>query len=774
MQVLILFLVILFHSSLIFADETKNLRFGVLSFRPKEITTAQWQPLTQELEKNLSGYHIELIPLTFPEFDKAVKDKPLDFILTNPEHYILLKNRIGINAVATIITLEKGHPTTQFSGVIFTRTDKTNIQTLDDLNNKIIASPSEESLGGYLMQRWELEKNNVQPKAFIFTGMPHDKVVNEVLAGNVDAGFVRSGVLEKLEQSGKVQLGENSSIRVLAPHAITDGISVLHSTDHYPEWAFSVTKNIDPDIAKRVALTLLNIKLNSEIAKTAGIAGFNAPADYTSVEILMLRLRSHPDELKYFNFFDVLWRYKNNAIIGMIITVSLLGLIIFLIHTNRKLRKTEIELHESNAEISLLLNSMAEGAYGVDNEGFCRFVNQAFLTILGYDNANEIIGQHVHELIHHSHADGTHYPSTECKMYNAYRQQRDIHVTDEVFWRKDGVAVPVEYWSKPIISDGAFIGAIATFSDITRRQKYDRELQESRNRLQTILETNPECIQIVDKNGKVKQINSAGLEMLEADSFEQVINTSLLDNIVPEYREQAKELHQRVIKGESVKMQFEIIGFKGAKRWVESNSVPMKDNGDVVRLSVTRDITEHKKYEATIKQLAFFDSLTNLPNRRNLLDRLHYLIALSHRQSTKFAVLMMDLDKFKAVNDKLGHRAGDDLLKQVAERTLKQLRDTDMVARLGGDEFVLVLESLNQIEDSAQIATKVIADLTKSFTLENNQVVEIGASIGISFYPQHGVTPEILIDRADSALYQAKENGRGCFAYYENEISVLN
>ena len=134
----------------------------------------------------------------------------------------------------------------------------------------------------------------------------------------------------------------------------------------------------------------------------------------------------------------------------------------------------------------------------------------------------------------------------------------------------------------------------------------------------------------------------------------------------------------------------------------------------------------------------------------------------------------MDLDKFKVVNDKLGHAAGDELLKQVAARIINCLRDSDMVARLGGDEFVLILENLKIPEAAEIIALKVIAELTLPFQLSDNDTVQIGASIGISLYPQNGNTPESLMDHADSALYQAKDNGRGCFAYFSgNGLKLL-
>ena len=746
--------------------EIKSIRLGILSYRPKDITIAQWQPLTQEIERNFPDYHVELEALNYSELDIAAKNNQFEFILTNPEHYILLKNKIGINAIATLITLEKGHPLTHFAGVIFTRADRNDIQTLEDLNEKIIASPGEKSLGGYLMERWELEKKNVKPKNYLFTGMPHDLAVDEVLLGHADAGFVRSGLLEKLEQAGKIRLGENPTIRVLEPHSTSELMPVLHSTEHYPEWAFSASQKNSAEMTRRVALTLLNIKSDSEIAKAAGIAGFNAPADYTPVEVLMLRLRAHPDELKYFDLTDVFFRYKTNLVIVGSISFLTLFFMTFLIIINRKLKKTESKLHESSAEIFLLLNSMAEGAYGVDNQGFCRFVNQSFLKILGYESADEIIGKHIHELIHHSHIDGSFYPSTECQMYNAYRLHKNIHVSDEVFWRKDGTSVPVEYWSQPIVANGVLTGAIATFIDITERQKIQRELSESKTRLQAIIDSSPECIQLVDAKGKLLDINTAGLAMIEVDSPSEMASCSILDFVLPEYREKTQDLHQRVIAGEVIQMEFEIVGRKGTHRWMETHAVPMLDNGKIVRLSITRDVTDRKMAEQEIKKLAYYDSLTGLPNRRKLLDRLNFSIALNQRENKEFAVFMMDLDKFKAVNDSLGHAAGDDLLKQVAKRIKARLRGSDMVARLGGDEFVIVLENCVMRDDAARVATHIIYDLTQPFELTEGDRVQIGASIGISFYPQHGKSPEMLIDNADIALYQAKNNGRGCFAYY--------
>ena len=144
---------------------------------------------------------------------------------------------------------------------------------------------------------------------------------------------------------------------------------------------------------------------------------------------------------------------------------------------------------------------------------------------------------------------------------------------------------------------------------------------------------------------------------------------------------------------------------------------------------------------------------------------------MERRDGKTLALLMLDLDYFKAVNDRLGHLAGDELLQQVATRITERLRDVDMVARLGGDEFIVLLEDIAQLEDAARVANEIITCLTKPFYLAQGENIQIGASIGISLYPQHGDSLDTLMDHADAALYQAKDAGRGCFAYFSEELT---
>jgi diguanylate cyclase (GGDEF)-like protein len=178
-----------------------------------------------------------------------------------------------------------------------------------------------------------------------------------------------------------------------------------------------------------------------------------------------------------------------------------------------------------------------------------------------------------------------------------------------------------------------------------------------------------------------------------------------------------------------------------------------------------------REVEQQVEHLAYHDSLTGLPNRRLLLDRLQQNAAVATRQTGHFAVLFLDLDGFKKVNDTLGHDSGDLLLQQVGERLQSLLRESDTVARLGGDEFVIGLMLMTSIDDAVQVADKVVAELARPFTLPNG-IANIGASIGISMYPEHGDDAEALLMAADKALYQAKTAGKSCHMVYASSMTT--
>ena len=219
-------------------------------------------------------------------------------------------------------------------------------------------------------------------------------------------------------------------------------------------------------------------------------------------------------------------------------------------------------------------------------------------------------------------------------------------------------------------------------------------------------------------------------------------------------------------------MELELSGEKG-KLWFEL-SVSRKQLSAELEphfIVLARDITERKASEQRIMQLAHYDPLTALPNRALLADRMKVAIKRAERRSGRLAVLFVDLDRFKPINDSLGHDIGDHLLKTVAERMLASVRGVDTVSRVGGDEFVVLLSEIETAEDAARVAEKLIFGLSRPYLIEEHELL-LTASVGISIYPDNGKESNILLRNADASMYTAKETGRNRYQFYSGDMTV--
>ena len=249
---------------------------------------------------------------------------------------------------------------------------------------------------------------------------------------------------------------------------------------------------------------------------------------------------------------------------------------------------------------------------------------------------------------------------------------------------------------------------------------------------------------------------------------EELIGRNALDFVAEDYRKIVSDYMaaQREDVYEAV-----AICRDGTRLPVELVAKTLHRNGEVYRLGIFRDIRERKAAEARINFLAYHDVLTGLPNRRLLLERLDSLLAMSRRHQNHLAVLFIDLDHFKTVNDSLGHHAGDLLLAEVAARIQGAVREVDVVARQGGDEFIVVLADLAQPELAASVAVKLLVQVAAPFDIDGH-AVSVAPSIGISVFPRDGTTADDLIRHADSAMYLSKQSGRGQYQFYAPELSV--
>ncbi len=206
-------------------------------------------------------------------------------------------------------------------------------------------------------------------------------------------------------------------------------------------------------------------------------------------------------------------------------------------------------------------------------------------------------------------------------------------------------------------------------------------------------------------------------------------------------------------------------------QWTSLSAV-RNDQGEVTNyVGVFTDISQLKQTEASLERLAHYDPLTALPNRLLFQLRMEHALEGAHQQGEQVALLLIDLDRFKDVNDTLGHPAGDELLQMVVERMREHLREEDTLARLGGDEFVILLERLAHPQDAGRVAQEIIDAMVQVFQLDSAAEVFISASIGISLYPEHGASPSELTQHADAALYLAKDQGRHTYRYYTEALT---
>ncbi len=314
--------------------------------------------------------------------------------------------------------------------------------------------------------------------------------------------------------------------------------------------------------------------------------------------------------------------------------------------------------------------------------------------------------------------------------------------------------------------------ALDRYASEADRKRNNEKLRMSELRLRTIIETEPECVKVVGQGGELLDMNAAGLAMLEVDSLEQARDRNLPAYLLPEHRRPFMELHQRVMSGESGMLEFEIVGRKGTRRWLETHAAPMRDaDGKIVSLlGISRDVTERRYSEERIQYLANFDALTGLPNRNLLADHLQFAISLAKRSDGHLAVMFIDLDRFKEINDTLGHSVGDTFLVEVGARLKTVLRESDTASRLGGDEFILVLPDTDA-QAAAKIVDKLLEAVALPYQVEHYALI-VTASIGIAIYPHDGESLESLLRSADTAMYRAKEDGRNGYRFFTAEMQA--
>lgn len=326
------------------ADPARTeVRIGVLAKRGDEKTIQRWQPTADYLSHEIPKYRFVVVPLDFAEIDRVVAEAGVDFVLANPAIYVGLEKHYGIGRIATMRNRNGQQGYTVFGGVIFTRSDRKDINTLRDISGKHLAAVKENSLGGYQMAWRELAKAGVTlgEDTFLQFKGTHDAVVYAVLNGQADVGTVRSDTLERMNEEGKIRLDQ---IKVInrQRHA---NFNYLHSTRLYPEWSFARLVQTGEDLSHDVAIALLRMPVDWDAARSGHVAGWTVPGNYQPVHELMRELRIGPyADLGRITFADLVRNYWRWMILTLLALLLLGAANAYVTQLNRRLRHTEGEL----------------------------------------------------------------------------------------------------------------------------------------------------------------------------------------------------------------------------------------------------------------------------------------------------------------------------------------------------------------------------------------------------------------------------------------------
>ena len=384
----------------------------------------------------------------------------------------------------------------------------------------------------------------------------------------------------------------------------------------------------------------------------------------------------------------------------------------------------------------------------------CRYANQGYAEMFGFDQES-ILGHTVAEVIGSEAAQ-----AIQPKVDQVLSDLRSSHYERQIPL-SDGSARSIEVHLLPHVDEtGLAIGAFVLISDITRHRQSEAASRQSEERLAKFMQASAEGI-VFHKGGFITDINPP-VSALLGYRPEQMLGRSTLDFIAPDQRARVTEV---ITAGQEIGYDSAVLHADGSTLPVEFIVRTMHYQGETLRMTIVRDIRDRVEAQARIHHLAHHDALTGLPNRGAFIERANVLLAQAQASGQRPAMLFVDLDHFKRVNDSLGHPAGDKLLQTVAERIIGTVREADLVARFGGDEFVLLMAGAASEAAVAEVAAKLVAAIGAPLRVEGASI-SVTPSIGVAQFPEHGQSAAELIKHADTAMYRAKARGRAGFEFF--------
>ena len=434
---------------------------------------------------------------------------------------------------------------------------------------------------------------------------------------------------------------------------------------------------------------------------------------------------------------------------------------------------------EATRRYQILVEASPHGILELDTTGRILFANPAFATLLGRE-PEKLVGNHMDTVVAEAerdrlHSDLQHVQSAQTALGPCHYQ-----IVTEGGEISD---VEVTLSHKQDAGDLA-AGAVAMVTDVTDRQRAENALKQQHKLMQTLMDGMLDPLMVIGTDYRLLAMNQAAHAYLrEGESVADGLRchkvthkseTPCSGDEHPCPLALVRETRQRV------RVEHEHIMDNGEIRTCELEASPLlADDGSLIGIvEASRDITERRRAEQRLREnearldyLAHHDALTRLPNRLLFHDRLHHAMAKAARAREQVAVLFIDLDRFKNINDSLGHEAGDRFLKGVGDRLSASIRRGDTVARLGGDEFVVVIERVKDLRAVAAVAEKIRRDLSHGISIGDHELFA-GASVGIALFPDDGQDVDALMRCADTAMYRAKERGGSTYQFYTAEMNI--
>ena len=435
-----------------------------------------------------------------------------------------------------------------------------------------------------------------------------------------------------------------------------------------------------------------------------------------------------------------------------------------LLHDASAAKRSEAEAREQARLFRLLADNVPVLiAYYRASDFQCQFANKAYARTFGTDE-RAVVGKTFAEVI-----------GNDAAAQIEPRVQQMLHLQQPAAYERelaqpDGSTHFIDVNLLPHVGEGGdTVGCFVLISDITRHRLAERAVRESEERLAKFLHASAEGI-VFHKDGVITDANPP-LCALIGYTLEELRGRPALDFVAPDQVPRVTGVMQA---GQEISYETAVVDKAGRRIAVEFIVRTMLRNGEHLRMTIVRDIRDRQAAQARIHHLAHHDALTGLPNRMSFMEQLQQHMVAAEAEGTRLALLFIDLDHFKRVNDSLGHLVGDTLLRTVAARILASLRATDVVARFGGDEFMVLLHGgpsrEQQRDDVDEVARKLLAAIEVPVNAEGRPI-SVTPSIGVAFFPGDAGTPDELIKNADSAMYLAKSKGRANHQFFDRGIA---